>query len=101
MRIKKGDKVQILAGKDKGKSGPVAKVLPSINKVIVEGVNVYTKHQRRRKQGEKGVKVQFAAPIGTSKLMVICPRCGKPTRVGSVPQGEIKMRQCKKCKGTF
>ena len=93
--------MQVLAGKDRGKNGPVVKVLPEINKVIVEGINVYTKHQRKRKEGEKGAKIQFAAPMNISKLMVICPKCGKPARIGLVQQGKNKMRQCKKCKAVF
>ncbi len=101
MKIKKGDKVQVSVGKDKGKSGSVTKVLPEAGKVIVEGINVYTKHQRKRKEGDKGTKIQFAAPMNTAKLMVICPKCGKPARIGIVVQEKNKMRQCKRCKGIF
>ena len=101
MKIKKGDKVQVLAGKDKGKIGSVNKILPEIGKVIVDGVNMCTKHQRKKREGEKGTKVQFAAPMDAGKLMVICPRCGKPTRVGIVVQEKSKLRKCKKCIAAF
>ena len=101
MKIKKGDKVQVLAGKDKGKNGSVVKILPENGKVIVEGVNLRTKHQKKRKEGEKGTKIQFAAPMDAAKLMVICPKCGKPTRVGIVVQEKSKLRKCKKCAASF
>ena len=102
MKIKKGDKVQILKGKDKGKTGPIVKVLRDKSKVIIEGVNQLTKHQRPKKEGEKGTKVTFSAPIDIAKVMLVCPKCGKATRVGFVfNEGKKKMRMCKKCKGTF
>ena len=102
MKIKKSDKVRILSGKDKGKVGPITKVLSKSGKIIVEGINMLNKHQRPRKEGEKGTKVQFAAPILISKVIVICPKCGKDTRVGfTIPESGKKMRQCKKCKATF
>jgi len=102
MKIKKGDKVKILSGKDKGKSGSVTHVLSKSGKVIVDGINMLTKHQRPRKEGEKGAKVKFAAPINSSKVMVICPKCAKESRTGSIIQKDKKrVRQCKKCKATF
>ena len=102
MKIKKGDKVKILSGKDRGKSGSVTHVLSKSGKAVVDGINMLTKHQKPRKEGEKGTKVKFAAPISISKVMVICPKCGKETRVGFMIQEDKKrIRQCKKCKGTF
>ena len=102
MKIKKGDKVKILSGKDKGKTGSVTKVLSKVSKIIVDGINLSTKHQRPRKEGEKGTKVKFAAPILISKAMVICPKCGKETRVSFlVQESGRKMRQCKKCSASF
>jgi large subunit ribosomal protein L24 len=101
MKIKKGDKIKVLLGKDSGKTGAVTKVLPS-GRVVVEGVNMLTKHQRPKKEGEKGTKVKFAAPIDMSNVMLVCPKCGKATRVGYVSEGAgKKLRSCKKCKGTF
>lgn len=100
MKIKKGDKVKILAGKEKGKTGAVAKVLPVSRRIVVEGINMLTKHQRPRREGEKGTKIKFAAPMDISNMMLLCPKCGKVTRIG-VFAGEKKLRQCKKCKETF
>lgn len=82
MKIKKGDKVKILAGKDKGKTGKVLQVFPSKNKVSVEGLNLLIKHMRPRRQDEKGQRIEFPAPMDLSNMMLVCPKCGKPTRVG-------------------
>lgn len=100
MKIKVSDKVQVMAGKDKGKTGKVLQVLPDMEKVVVEGINVMYKHIRSQKKGEKGQRVQFNGPIVLSNLMLICPKCNKPSRVG-VKLGEsrkAKARVCKKCK---
>lgn len=99
MKIRKGDRVKILAGKDKGKIGPVVRVAPKDGKVIVEGINLVTKHQRPKKQGEKGVKVKISLPMDISKVMLVCPKCGTDTRVGISLSGNKKTRMCKKCRG--
>lgn len=102
MKIRKGDKVKILAGKDKGKIGPVIRVAPKDGKVIVEGINLVTKHRKPKKQGEKGVKVKISLPMDVSKVMLVCPKCGKETRVGAISgEGKKKSRQCKRCQGTI
>jgi len=100
MKIKKGDKIKVLIGKDSGKTGSVSKVLVDANRIVVDGVNMLTKHQRPKKEGEKGTKVKFAAPINVSNTMLVCPKCDKPTRIG-YSGADKKLRQCKKCKGTF
>lgn len=103
MRIKKGDKVKIISGKDKGKPGRVLQVFSNEKKAVVEGLNLIVKHQRPKKQGEKGQRIQFPAPLSVSKLILICPKCGRTTRVGYQLIKEennkktIKNRQCKKC----
>ena len=105
MNIRKDDKVVVLSGKDKGKEGTVLKADPKNGKVIVSGVNVATKHQKPRKQGEEGGIIKVETPIYASKVQVICPKCGKATRVGHVVRkvtiaGEEKnksIRVCKKC----
>ena len=101
MNIKKNDKVQILAGKDKGKSGKVLQSLPHDNRVSVEGLNLLIKHLRPRRDGEKGQRIEFPAFINASNVSLICPKCGKKTRVGYkiVKQdGKAKKyRVCKKC----
>ena len=102
MKIKSKDKVKILAGKDRGKEGKVTKVIPRENKVIVEGVNIVKKHIKTRKKGEKGQKITVASPIDASNVALLCPKCGKQTRVGYLllESGE-KHRTCKKCKQTI
>ena len=102
MKIKKGDNVKVMAGKDKGKTGKVIQAFPKSGKVVVEGANVMTKHMKVRKEGEKGQKLQFASPIAASNVMLICPKCATPTRVGTKllkgEGGKKKARMCKKCK---
>ena len=97
MKIKTGDNVIVLSGKDKGKTGKVLRADPKGQKVIVEGVNVATKHQRPRKQGEEGGIIKIETPIYASKLQVVCPKCGKATRVGHKIENGKKSRVCKKC----
>lgn len=97
MKIKTGDNVIVLSGKDKGKSGKVLRADPNGQKVIVEGVNVATKHQRPRKQGEEGGIIKVETPIYASKVQVLCPKCGKATRVGHKIENGKKSRVCKKC----
>ncbi len=100
MKIKKDDKVLVIAGKDKGKKGKVAKALPSLGRIVVEGVNVRKKHIRPRKEGEKGQIAQISMPINASNIMVICSKCNKTTRVGySLMENKKKVRVCKKCGG--
>ena len=97
MNVKKGDTVIVLSGKDKGKQGKVLGTVPSEAKVVVEGINKVTCHIKPRKQGEEGGIIQRETPIYASKVMLVCPKCGKPTRVGhTVIDGE-KVRACKKC----
>ena len=97
MIIKKDDKVIVLSGKDKGKEGKVLKADPKNGKVIVEGVNVATKHQKPRKQGEQGGIIKVETPIYACKVMVVCPKCGKPTRVAHKLVDGKNVRVCKKC----
>ena len=97
MNIKRDDKVVVLSGKDKGKQGKVIKADPKAMKVIVEGVNVATKHQKPRKQGEEGGIIKVETPIYASKVQLVCPKCGKATRVGHKVEGDKKVRVCKKC----
>ena len=97
MNIRKDDKVVVLSGKDKGKEGTVLKADPKNGKVIVSGVNVATKHQKPRKQGEEGGIIKVETPIYASKVMVVCPKCGKPTRVAHKLDAGKSVRVCKKC----
>ena len=90
MSIKKDDLVVVLSGKDKGKQGKILSVLPKESKVIVEGVNVATRHTKPRKQGEQGGIVKREAPIYACKVQKVCPKCNKV-------EGDKKVRICKKC----
>ena len=97
MNIKKDDKVIVLSGKDKGKEGKVLVASPKTNKVIVEGVNVATKHQKARRQGEESGIMKVEIPMHACKVQLVCPKCGKATRVGHKIEGGKKSRVCKKC----
>ena len=101
MKIRKDDKVLILSGRDKGSEGKVLRVEPKAGKVVVEGVLMGTKHKKPRKQGEEGGIIKMETPLYASKVMVICPQCGKPTRVGHTVVDGKKLRTCKKCKANF
>lgn len=97
MRIKKGDTVQILAGKDRGRTGKVAKAMPKDLKVIVEGMNIRKKHVRPRQQREKGQVIEIPGPLPLSSVQLVCSKCGKPSRTGSEITESGKQRVCKKC----
>ena len=97
MNIKKDDKVIVLSGKDKGKQGKVMSADPKAMKVIVEGVNVATKHQKAQKQGQEGGIIKVETPIYACKVQLVCPKCGKATRVAHKVTGDKKVRVCKKC----
>ena len=98
IKIKNGDTVLVISGKDKGKKGKVTNVLPKENRLIVEGINIRKKHVKARKQGEKGQIVETTAPFNLSNVKLICPKCKKPVRVEyKVTEGN-KFRVCKKCK---
>ena len=101
MNIKKNDTVIVLSGKDKGKKGKVLVAMPKDNKVIVEGVNVATCHTKPRKQGEQGGIVKAEGALYASKVMPVCPKCGKATRVGHTEKDGKKVRVCKKCGAEF
>ena len=97
MSIKKGDLVVVLSGKDKGKQGKVLEVMPKSSKVIVEKVNVVSRHTKPRRQGEEGGIIQKEAPIYACKVQTVCPKCGKATRIAHKIEGDKKVRVCKKC----
>ncbi len=127
MKIRKGDIVQIISGKDKGKSGKVMKVDVSNSAVLLEGLNMFKKHIRPKRQGAKGQTLSLPRPLNISKIMLFCPNCKKAVRTGyrfsagdgSLPTGQaglptgqanasgggnnsgLKVRYCKKCKGVL
>lgn len=98
MKIKKGDNVIVITGKDKGRKGKVLRVLPKEGKIVVENINRIIKHVRPKKQGEKGQRVEMSVPFNISNVKLICPKCGKPTRAGYRILDKNKVRICKKCK---
>ena len=97
MSIRKDDTVIVLSGKDKGKKGKVLTVMPKDGKVIVENVNIVSRHTKPRKQGEEGGIIKKEAPIYACKVQRVCPKCNKPTRIGHKVEGDKKVRICKKC----
>ncbi len=101
MKIKKDDKILIISGKDRGKSGQIMHAFPKDKQVIVEGFNLRKKHVKPKKQGEKGQIIEFPAPISVSNVKLICPKCSKATRVGIVKEEKAKKRVCKKCNKEF
>lgn len=102
MRVKKGDTVRVIAGKDKDMEGQVLRAYPSQNRVVVEKVNLVKKNMRPTQQNPQGGINTIESPIDASNVMVICPECKKPTRVSVVHDEKGKrQRVCKKCKKTF
>ena len=96
VHVKSGDTVAVISGKDRGARGKVMAVSPSEGKVIVEKVNVVKKHVKPRKMGEQGGIIEAEAALYACKVQLVCPKCGRPTRVGHVVENGKKMRVCKK-----
>ena len=95
MKIKKNDTVVVLSGKDKGKQGTVLSTMPTVDKVLVEGINMAQRHTKPTRQGQEGGIIRKAIPIRASKVMVVCPKCGKPTRCGyKILEDGSKTRYC-------
>lgn len=97
MKIKRGDFVRVITGKDRGKSGKIIKLLPKSDKVVLDGLNLYKKHVRPKRQGEKGELVRVPRPMAISNVMLICASCKKAVRSGWRIENENKKRICKKC----
>ena len=98
MKVKKNDTVLVLTGKDNGKTGKVLRALPGDNRVVVDGVNVQKKHKKARSAQDTSGIIEQAGPIDASNVLVICPVCGKATRVSYAVVDGKKVRICKKCK---
>ena len=102
MHVKRGDLVQVISGKDKGKEGKVITAIPEKGKVVVEGVAMVTKHQKPRQQGQEGGIIHVEAAIDASNVLRVCSKCGKPARTGvKVLEDGSKVRYCKKCQEVF
>lgn len=98
MSIKKGDTIVVLSGKDKGREGKILEVMPKSGKVVVEGINIVSRHTKPRKQGDESGILKKAAPLYAAKVMRVCPKCSKPTRPASKVKADgSRARVCKKC----
>ena len=97
MNVKKGDTVQVITGKDKGQTGKVITVIPKEGKVVVEKVNMVSRHVKARKQGDESGIIQKEAPLYASKVMLFCPKCNRGVRSGRKMNGDKKVRVCKRC----
>jgi large subunit ribosomal protein L24 len=105
-KIRKGDTVEIISGRseDKGKRGEVIRVEPDENRVVVQSINMHTKHQRQVQAQGRTINpglVKFEAPVHISNVMLVCPKCGKPTRVAVSREGDSAARMCKKCNASI
>ncbi|MEK7659475.1 MAG: 50S ribosomal protein L24 [Patescibacteria group bacterium] len=99
MHIRTGDTIMMLIGKDKDKTGKILQVLPKSGKAVVESLNLIKRHQRPKKQGQKGEIISRPRPIDISNVMLICRHCKKPARMGLKREGKKIIRVCKKCQG--
>ena len=100
LKIRKGDRIRVLTGKDRGKEGNVMRAMPRDGKVIVDGVNVARKSQRPTRTTQQGGIIDKDMPMQVSNVALVCPSCGKPTRVGyTIDNAGQKARVCKKCGG--
>lgn len=104
MKLKKGDSVIVLKGKDKGRKGKIEKVFPKTGQILIPGINVYKKHARKRSEKEPGGIIEVIKPLPVANVAFVCPKCGKPTRIGyqiskkKTPSDEVsKRRICRKC----
>ncbi len=97
MKIKKGDTVQVISGKDLGRKGKVIRALPKANKVVVEGINRVKRHQKPSRTVPQGGIINIEAPLNASNVMLVCSKCNEPTRVGMALLETGKARKCKKC----
>jgi large subunit ribosomal protein L24 len=97
MKIHKNDMVLIISGKDKNRKGKVIASFPAKGKVVVEGINLRKKHVKPKRSGEKGQIIEMPVPLDVSNVKLICPKCGKITRIGYKTDKEKKYRVCKKC----
>jgi len=98
MKLKKGDNVKVVIGKDKGKTGKIDKVFPKENKVLVSGVNLYKRHMKARSQSQPSEIITLVKPLPVANVVLVCPKCHKDTRIGYKIEKNEKSRICVKCK---
>jgi large subunit ribosomal protein L24 len=97
MKLRKGDRVRVLSGKDVGREGEITRVIVEQNRVIIDGVNVAKKHQRATKATMQGGIIDKDMPVNASNVAIVCGSCGQPTRIGYRFEGTEKVRVCRKC----
>ena len=97
MKLRKGDTVKVLSGNDKGKTGEILEIIPKTEKIVVKGINIRKKSVKPRRQGEQGGIIPSEDSIHSSKVALVCQKCGKATRVGYSVEKDEKVRVCKKC----
>lgn len=97
MKLKKGDQIIVIRGKDKGRKGKIEKVFPKTNKVLIPGINIYKKHARPQSERKPGGIIEIVKPLPASNVALICSKCGKPTRIGYQVDKAGKNRICRKC----
>lgn len=97
LSVRKGDKVRVIAGKDKGKEGKVLRAYPEKQRVVVERVNLIKKATRPTQKYPQGGILEIEGPIHVSNVMIVCPSCGQPSRVGRRREDGVRLRYCKKC----
>ena len=98
MKLKRKDNVIMLAGRDKGKTGEIVRILPATNQIVAEGLGVVKRHTKPSNKVPRGGILEIAKPINVSKVALVCPNCKQPTRIGYEINGENKERVCRKCK---
>lgn len=102
MKLKKGDKIIVITGKDKGRKGKIEKILPKLGKVLIPGINVYKKHLKPRGEGQKGGIIDIVKPLSISNVAFLCPKCGQQTRIGyQIDKSGNKVRICRKCQAVI
>lgn len=98
MKLRKGDNIIVTVGKDKGRKGKIEKVLPKVGKVLVPGINIYKKHTKPRGEKQPGGIIDIIKPLPIANVALLCPKCGKPTRVGyQISKDGSKNRICRQC----
>ncbi|QAA76445.1 MAG: LSU ribosomal protein L24p (L26e) [Candidatus Bipolaricaulis sibiricus] len=100
-KVRKGDRVKVISGEDRGKVGKVLQVFPETDRVLVEGVNIVTKHQRPTQTVREPGIIKRESPVHVSNVKVVCPECSTPSRLGIALSDKQKLRRCKQCGATF
>lgn len=102
MKLKKGDQIVVIAGKDKGRKGKIEKILPKQGRILIPGINVFKKHLRPRGEGQPGGIIDVVKPLSASNVALLCPKCGKQTRIGwQINKDGSKTRICRKCQAVI